>query len=194
MKGEPMKVILRATLLAFMCFALIGGASATTLTFDDLTGYGGLPANYGGFTWASNMGYYDSDQPPYNPQSPPERVLFNYGSCCAYAESDVTWNGPGTITFLGAYFAGYASAGPVYFNLYNGAALVWTSGSLSPSDTPTYLDAGYLGPVTKIGIVGQDGYYVMDNFTFSSVPEPGTLLMLGTGIVGLAGAIRRKLF
>jgi len=28
----------------------------------------------------------------------------------------------------------------------------------------------------------------------SGVPEPGTFLMLGTGILGLAGALRRKLF
>jgi hypothetical protein len=28
----------------------------------------------------------------------------------------------------------------------------------------------------------------------TSVPEPGTLIMMGTGVLGLAGAIRRKLF
>lgn len=37
--------------------------------------------------------------------------------------------------------------------------------------------------------------YFGPNFTYSTtvVPEPGTLIMLGTGLVGLAGALRRKI-
>jgi hypothetical protein len=46
--------------------------------------------------------------------------------------------------------------------------------------------------------VGYEGYYVMDNFTFSSggggsTPEPGSLALFGTGVVAVAGIARRKL-
>lgn len=190
-----MKLVLRLAVVSLVVLAVSAGAwaSPTVLTFDDLSGYGQIPSGYGGFTWAANMGFYDSDQWPYNPASPPERVLFNYGSCCSYSESLVTWNGPGSISFLGAYFSGYSTYGSVYFNLYSGNTLVGTSGLLTPTDVPTFLDSGYAGPVTKIGIVGTTGYFVMDNFTYDATPEPGTLVMLGTGALGLAGMLRRKL-
>ena len=35
--------------------------------------------------------------------------------------------------------------------------------------------------------------YFQANFGTSAVPEPGTLIMLGSGVLGVAGVLRRKL-
>ena len=44
-----------------------------------------------------------------------------------------------------------------------------------------------------INTTGDTMSYFGPNFAYSSVPEPGTLIMLGTGVLGLAGALRRKI-
>ena len=41
-----------------------------------------------------------------------------------------------------------------------------------------------------LGPIASDSYV---QFQVSSTPEPGTLIMLGSGAVGLAGLLRRKL-
>lgn len=37
------------------------------------------------------------------------------------------------------------------------------------------------------------GYGLVTGFDYGAVPEPGTLLMMGTGMIGVVGAVRRRL-
>ena len=57
----------------------------------------------------------------------------------------------------------------------------------------------FSGTAMSVNFSGTANYIGFDNITLGSgiptpgVPEPGTLVMLGSGVLGLAGVIRRKL-
>jgi hypothetical protein len=55
---------------------------------------------------------------------------------------------------------------------------------LGETDAPAYYTAGQTTTPSGDVVIGTAG----------TVPEPGTLLLLGSGIVGLAGIVRRKVF
>jgi hypothetical protein len=178
-------LFLAAVVLAFASFAM---AANTVCTFDTFTGGGTVPDGYCNITWGGSWTYYDSPQPPYNPSSGLERV---YAPNTGAGEYSFTLSAPGT--FLGAYFAGYGFA-TLNFNLYDSSNnLLWTSASLSPSGTPTWLASGYSGAVSKIGVYSlANDFYVMDDVTYNPTPEPGTLGLLATGAFGAFSVIRRR--
>jgi hypothetical protein len=185
---------MRKVILGLAVLVLIFGLGSTRLnaqtvvTFDDLPGSGLVPNGYGGINWNSNWNYYGTAQPPYNPESSPNRVYtFNANASFNFLTPQV---------FDGAYFSGFATA-PVTFELYDGSTLVFTSATLAPDGTPTFLSSGYSGLVTEVIVSSPSpDFYVMDNVTYggpvSATPEPGSFLLFGTGLLASFILVFRK--
>jgi hypothetical protein len=167
-------------------------ASATVCDFESLgPGAGTVPTGYCGINWAGEWQYYDSPQSPYTPESGTERI-YTTGNA---ASGEFFFTTP--VTFTGAWFSGYSAiSGPnqINFYLYLGGNLQSTSSFLVPSAVPAFLASGYSGSVDEVLVFSNQalGYFVMDDVTYNPTPEPGSLALLASGVLGAFGVARRR--
>jgi PEP-CTERM motif-containing protein len=109
-----------------------------------------------------------------------------------YSLNGGTWTFGNTLTFNGAPFAYDPTKGNLELILET------TGGSDPGSGAFTYFDAESGGPFSRwcTACGSNEGFGLVTGFSTASggtTPEPGSFIMLGTGMLALAGTIRRKL-
>jgi hypothetical protein len=198
---------MRSALAAALLSAMVPMASATVLTFDDLSGLHYFVSDYNGFRFgdnnlATNDWYWDDvtnpDQPPRSGTwlgtANPEPIGFTGVPEDALAITSTT-----AFKFDGAWFSG---DGPISYKLYSGGTLVFSSvavtlnpdGRVRPNVPPAvWIGSGYGGLVTGVVVNGIKQYYAMDDFTFNSpVPEVQTYALMLAGLALVGAAVRRR--
>lgn len=171
-------------------FKLASNQTVTSIHFWDIEG---APGYAGSITWWI-VGDDGNGNPNFNNilgsgSVNPTRVNTQCGVLGVFCEFSNDWNINGIALTAGVEYHLALHNGDI--NHQSRDEFYWETTNANNSNTG--LECGL--PTACFGSWfnnGQEHAFYLDGGT--GVPEPGTLVMMGTGVLGLAGAIRRKLF
>jgi hypothetical protein len=182
---------MKKMMIGLLATAACAMANATVVHFDDLSGDETLPidAGYAGFNW-DNMGTVSAGA--YAGSG------FEAGAVSA-SNVAYNWYGmPATISkadgnaweYTGAYFTSAWVDQEVSFEGWRNGQLLFSSSAYTlDTTTPRWIQLDWAGIDTLVVYNSSPTAWAMDEFT---VPEPGSLALMGTSLAGLMFARRRK--
>lgn len=196
------KTLYNILLFSAMFFVWSMPAQAEIISFENLgPGAQFILSTENGFDFGTNnifdTAWFYSDQAngAYQPHSGSTFLATDassYSGQSYEAAQAITRSTP--FIFDGAYFSGATDIG---YELYLGSKLVFTSRTASKvSSSATFIASGYSGAADSVVIMGKQGFFALDDFTYHDVvtplPEPTSWLLLIMGFGAIGAMLRRR--